>query len=186
MHKSETSVDRQHRTRAELDAELDRVRQSPAAIGRLEIIVCRPDVGARTLPETATLDPVRGLDGDNWSARSSPDVRRQITLMNARAADLVSGGRQHAPLAGDQLFVDFDLSVANVPAGTRLAIGDAILEITPPPHRGCHTFTARFGADATAWVNSPAGVELNLRGVNARVVRAGTVRVGDTVTKHPI
>jgi MOSC domain-containing protein YiiM len=175
------------RTRAELEAGLEDVRQSPQSEGRLAVIVRRPAVGARETPDEGMLDLAAGLVGDNWSTRGgrshTADVRRQLTLMNVRAVALVAGDRTRWPLAGDQLLVDFDLSAAHVPPGTRLHIGDAVVEITEPPHRGCHKFTARFGAEATAFVNSPAGIRLNLRGVNARVVVGGGLRVGDPVTR---
>jgi len=177
-------------TLAELETRLTYIRQSPSESGRLELIVSRPRTGAREVQEEGALDSVHGLLGDNWSTRGSSrmpkrasDPRRQITIMNVRAIEVVGGGRDQWPLAGDQLFVDFDLSESNAPAGTQIQIGTAIVEVTEPPHRGCYKFTARFGADATAFVNSKAGVLLNLRGINARVVRNGTLRVGDPVTK---
>ena len=103
--------------------------------------------------------------------------------MSSRAAALVAGDRERWPLAGDQLYVDLDLSDENLPPGTRLALGSAVLEVTDEPHTGCKKFTARFGLDAMVFVNSPVGRALNLRGINARVVESGTVRVGDAVTK---
>jgi hypothetical protein len=175
------------RTLAELEAGLEDVRGAPQKDGRLALIVRRPAVGAREAVDEGILDPKKGLVGDNWSLRRrllrAVDVRRQLTLMNVRAVALVAGDRARWPLAGDQLLVDFDLSGAHVPPGTRLHIGTAVVEITEPPHRGCQKFTARFGPDATAFVNSPAGIELNLRGVNAKVVHGGVVRVGDLVTR---
>ena len=179
-----------HRTRAELEAGVDHVRESPGDTGRLELLVRRPAIGAREVLSGGTLDVVHGLMGDNWSVRGSSsapdgssDHRRQITLMNARVAELVAGGTDRWVLAGDQLFIDFDLSASHLPPGTRIQIGGAVIEVTQPPHRGCHKFTARFGADATAFVNSPVGVALNLRGINAKIVRGGAVRIGDSVTK---
>jgi hypothetical protein len=179
-----------HRTLADLEACLDHVRQSPRDMGRLELLVCRPDVGGRAVLNEGRLDRVHGFVGDNWSARGSSikpdrssDTSKQITIMNARVIAVLAGGKDRWPLAGDQLFVDFDLSASSIPPGTRILIGSAVLEVTPPPHRGCHKFTARFGPDATAFVNSKAGIELNLRGINARVVQDGAIRVGDPVRK---
>jgi MOSC domain-containing protein YiiM len=105
--------------------------------------------------------------------------------MNARAASLVAIEPERRPLAGDQLYVDFDLSLSNLPPRSRLGIGSAVIEITATPHTGCAKFVARFGADAQRWVNSPQGRELRLRGANARVVQPGTVCVGDMVRKLP-
>jgi hypothetical protein len=175
-----------------LSAGLDHVRQSPGDRGRVAMIVRRPAADAREVLEEGHLDLVHGLSGDNWLARGSsltPDgaahPEAQLTLMNVRVADLVAGGPERRVLAGDQLFVDLDLSVANLPAGTRLALGAAVLEVTPKPHLGCAKFSARFGVDALKLVNAPIGRELRLRGLNARVVVPGTVRPGDEIRKLP-
>jgi hypothetical protein len=179
-----------HATLAELEAALDGIRQSPSGDGVLELIVRRPGVGEREVLEAADLDPAHGLVGDSWSRRrsrhtadGSPDPDTQLNLMNARVVALLARVKERWPLAGDQLFVDFDLSVANVPPGTRLAIGSAVIEVSAKPHTGCGKFIERFGVDATKFVNSPLGRELQLRGINARIVEAGTVRVGDRVRR---
>jgi len=160
------------------------VRDSPPDEGTVELIVRRPAEGERGVLAEATLDEEQGLVGDGWHARGSPHPDRQLTLMNARAAALVAGSRERWPLAGDQLYVDLDLGVANLPAGTRLAVGSALIEVTAEPHRGCGKFSRRFGVDAMRWVNSAVGRELNLRGINARIVRPGTVRPGDSIRKR--
>jgi hypothetical protein len=179
-----------HRTTEELLAAVDEVRGSPDDHGVLELIVRRPEVGAREVLEAGELDPVVGLVGDIWRTRGSSRTEdgaahpgMQVTLMNVRAADLVAVDPERRPLAGDQLYVDLDLGPANVPPGTRLTLGAALLEITAEPHRGCAKFAERFGRDAVRFVNSPVGRELNLRGVNARVVQGGSIRVGDAVRK---
>lgn len=178
------------RTRDELESGLDDVRAAPADVGRIDLIVRRPDVERREVIEEAVLDLEVGLVGDNWKprgSRSSPDGRAkpaaQLTLMNARSARLICGGRDAWPIAGDQFYVDFDLSVAACPAGTRLMIGTAVIEVTDLPHTGCAKFARRFGEDALRVVNSPEGRALNLRGVNARIVEPGVVRQGDTVRR---
>jgi MOSC domain len=171
----------QHLSLADLNASLDDIRRSPADRGRVRLVVARLGEGEREVLEAGVLDPQEGLIGDRWDARGGrPDL--QLTLMNARVADLVAGSRERWPLAGDQLFVDLHLGA---PPGTRLAVGTAVVEITDQPHRGCGKFSARFGVDALKFVNSPAGRELNLRGVNARVVAGGEVRPGDAVAKLP-
>ena len=179
-----------HADLAALESGLDTVRDAPKDAGRVELIVRRPAVEARDLVDEAKLDETEGLIGDNWRPRGnsrtpdgSADPKAQVTLMNARSAALVAGPIERWPLAGDQLFVDFDLSIQNLPAGTQVAIGDAILEVTDKPHTGCAKFSARFGKDALKFVNSAAGRELNLRGINTRVVRGGTIRVGDAISK---
>lgn len=172
-----------HTTTDELHAGLDLVRSSPADRGTLELIVRRPAEDLREVLDQAELDLEVGLVGDRWHLGSSPTNDSQLTLMNARLAQLVARSRERWPLAGDQLYVDLDLSVENLPAGTRLAVGGAVVELTEIPHTGCAKFSARFGTDALKFVNKGPGRELRLRGANARVVTPGTVRVGDEVTK---
>jgi len=175
---------------AELEAGLEQVQRSPANGGVLEMIVRRPSTGVREELGEAELDPAAGLVGDTWAQRGSrrtadgsahPDM--QINVMNARVAALVAQHRSRWALAGDQLFVDLDLSEANLPAGTRLAIGSAVIEITAEPHTGCGKFAERFGADATAFVNAAEHRGLHLRGINARVIQRGTIRTGDRIEK---
>ena len=154
------------------------------------LIVRRPDVDTRESVEAAELDPQEGLVGDNWKergSRRSPDgsanFEAQITVMNSRAIQLLAQDEERWSLAGDQLYIDMDLSDENLPPGTRLAVGTAVLEVSSVPHTGCGKFAARYGADATKFVNSPEGKRLHLRGINTRIAQAGTVRVGDAVRK---
>lgn len=177
----------------QLAAGLAAIRGAPAETGTVEMIVRRPAENEREVVEEGRLTADEGLVGDYWRARageSSPirdeDLDRQLTVMGSRVIDLLAGGDRAAwPLAGDQLYVDLDLGVANLPAGTRLTIGDAIIEVTEPAHTGCAKFSARFGSDALRLVNSPDGRALRLRGLHARVVRPGRVRRGDTVRRLP-
>jgi MOSC domain-containing protein YiiM len=178
-------------TKDEFEAALDTLRGSPADNGVVELIVRRPAVDERELLDRAELSVDAGLVGDTWRDRGSrhtPDgsaeADRQITIMNARAIALFAGeDRARWAEAGDQLFVDIDLSDANLPAGTRVQLGTAIIEVTTAPHNGCAKFAARFGHDAARFVNSPPGKELHLRGINARVVQGGTVARGDAAVK---
>ncbi len=180
-----------HLTREELDAGLDEIRRSPRDGGVLQMIVRRPQIEAREMLQEGALDPIEGLVGDTWRVRASnrtpdksahPDM--QLNIMNARVIALVAGEKARWALAGDQLFIDLDLSAKNLPAGTQLTLGSAVIEITAQPHTGCQKFVTRFGLDAMTWVNSPIGKELHLRGVNAKVVRPGTIRLGDVATKR--
>lgn len=171
----------------ELEAGLPEVLRAPQREGTVELIACRPEEGERRVLEQAQLDLELGLVGDMWHRRPSKrtgavNPKAQITLMNARATDLVAGGdRERWALAGDQLYVDLDLSEANLPAGTRLAVGDAVLELTDEPHTGCDKFRARFGSAAVKFVNGGTYRHLRLRGANARVVEPGVVRRGDSI-----
>lgn len=173
----------EHATAEELAAGLDHVRSSPADRGTLELIVRRPAENEREVLEEGELDTVIGLVGDRWHLGSSPTNDAQLTLINARVAQLVARSRDRWQLAGDQLYVDLDLSVENLPVGTRLAVGTAVIEVSEAPHTGCAKFTARFGSDAVKLVNKSPGRELRLRGMNARVVESGTIRPGDPIEK---
>ena len=179
-----------HLTMSELEAGLDSIRQSPRDAGVLDLIVRRPAVGEREVLSEAELSCSVGLVGDGWPHRpsrrtpdGSPHPDMQLNIMNSRAAALMAVDPERWSLAGDQLYVDLDLSCANLPAGTGLAIGSAIIEVTGQPHTGCGKFQSRFGTDATKFVNSPVGRELNLRGINARVVQPGVIQAGDIVKK---
>jgi len=183
----------QHLSRESLAAGLEQIRDAPQDSGRLALIVRRPAVGERELPADAMLDQVTGLAGDNWLARGSTstpdgsaDRQRQVTVMNVRVAELVAGGTDRMPLAGDQLYIDLDLSVENLPPGSLLAVGQAVLQVSQAPHLGCAKFVERFGAEAMRFVNSRVGRQLRLRGMNACVLVPGTVRLGDLAVKAPV
>ena len=179
------------RTHAELEAALSHLRESPSDDGLIEMIVRRPAVGAREVLQEAMLDTTVGLVGDTWDRRGSartkdgsPHPELQITVMNSRLVDLVAGSRDRWSLAGDQFYVDFDLSAINVPPGTRLKIGDAVVEVSAIPHTGCGKFVSRFGLDAMKFVNSAVGRQLNLRGIHGFVVKPGLVRNGDRISRE--
>jgi hypothetical protein len=175
---------------AELEAALDHLRQAPKDDGVVQLIVRRPKVDEREVIKEAELDPAGGLIGDSWSVRGSsrtpdgsPHPEMQINVMNARVTALVAQELERWPLAGDQLYIDMDLSKENLPAGSRIMVGSAVLEVSPLPHTGCHKFVSRFGLDAMKFVNSAVGKELCLRGINAKVVQGGVVKVGHLAKK---
>ena len=179
-----------HRTTAEIEQALPEIRRSPTTDGRLALIVCRPAVDERELLDEGELSLEHGLVGDTWQDRPSrrspdggPHPDMQLNVINARISHfLAHDDEARAALAGDQLHVDLDLSGENLPPGTRLHIGDAaVIEITDQPHTGCHKFSGRFGPEALRFVNSPVGRELNLRGVNAKVVAPGPIRRDDPI-----
>jgi hypothetical protein len=179
-----------HLTLAELEEGLAQVHDSPKEHGVVQLIVRRPAIDRRETIDEGVLDVTTGLAGDSWISRrssrtpdGSPHPAMQINIMNARVANLVARERTRWPLAGDQLYVDLDLSADNLPPGSRLAAGTAILEVSAEPHTGCDKFVERFGLDAVKFVNSATGRRLNLRGINARVIQSGVVRTGDVITK---
>lgn len=173
-----------------LNAGLPEIRQAPEDEGTLEMIVVRPAAGERIVLEEGQLTLRDGLAGDNWRQRMvgraedvEPETDNQVTLMNVRVVRLLDSDRTRWPLAGDQLYVDLSLSEENLPPGQRLRVGEAILEVSALPHTGCKAFAERFGVDAMRFVNSEEGKALHLRGINARVIQAGAIRVGDQVLK---
>lgn len=179
-----------HLTIGELEAGLDHIRQSPADSGSLLMIVRRPDVGQRDVMAEGRLDVDAGLVGGGWKDRGSsrtpdggPNPDAQVTIMNSRALGLMAQSEERWRLSGDQLLIDIDMSTENLPPGTRLSIGSAVIETSEAPHTGCLKFADRFGNDALRFVSTPAAMRMRLRGVNTRVVRSGAIRAGDIVTK---
>jgi MOSC domain-containing protein YiiM len=174
----------------DLNAAIDLIRAAPKAAGTIELIARRPAFGTREVIEHARFSLELGLVGDGWHRRPNiktgggPDLNQQITLMGSRAIAAIVPERDGWAGAGDQLFVDLDLSEANCPPGTLLEVGTALLRVSGHPHRGCAKFTKRFGSDVTKWVNSDVGRALNLRGVNAQVITAGEARPGDPIKKR--
>ena len=172
-----------HLSADKLEQGVDHILASPSDVGTLKLIVIRPDVDQRETPAEGRLDTEQGLVGDNWSNRANTNPDMQLNIMNARVIGLVAQTLERWPLAGDQLYLDMDLSDDNLPPGTQLALGDAIIEVTEPPHTGCKKFAARFGVDAMMFVNSGRGKKLNFRGINAKVVQSGDIEVGDVARK---
>ena len=179
-----------HLTLAELNAGLPGILASPADNGTLRAIVIRPEKKERADLDTCEISLALGTHGDHWArgcwkstedGQPHPDV--QICLMNARCIGLIAQERANWPPAGDNLFIDMDLTPANTPPGTRLAIGSALIEITDTPHNGCASFIERYGRDACIFVNTGEGNKLRLRGIYARVVQDGRVSTGDQVVK---
>lgn len=174
----------------ELQQGMGPILQSPADDGLLSAIVVRPEKNERASLPQCELSPELGVHGDNWARGcwlslpdGSPHPDVQVAMMNVRVIALISPEQERWPLAGDNLFVDLDLSSENLPVGQELAIGTAVLQITAEPHNGCHKFADRFGPDAVKFVNSELGKKLHLRGIYAKIVRAGAVKVGDLIRK---
>jgi MOSC domain-containing protein YiiM len=178
-----------HRPLADIERIANEMGSSPTDNGVVEMIVCRPAIDERRVLEEGVLDTTHGLRGDSWETRLTsalggrPDPLRQITVMNSRVLASIAGHRDRWQLAGDQLIVDLDLSIDSLPPGTRLQIGNAVAEVTEPPHTGCAKFAGRYGADALAWANGHAGRQQRRRGMHVRVLKSGTVRPGDAIRK---
>jgi MOSC domain-containing protein len=180
------------RTFDEFEAMIDGIRDAPSELGVVVLLVRRPAVDEREVVNEARLDVAEGLVGDGWRRRGSSstpdrsaDPRAQLTVMNARAAAAVAGDISRWPLAGDQIYADFDIGVEHLPPGTWLTVGGAEIEVSETPHTGCAKFSGRFGKDALRFVSTPEGRELRLRGMNARITKSGTVRVGDPISVRP-
>jgi MOSC domain-containing protein YiiM len=181
----------EHLSKEQLDAGLDHIKEAPFAAGTVELVVSRPNTDERDVLDVGDFVIGEGLVGDNYVARGNSKTsdgaahpEAQVTIMNSRVIDVITSGTKDMwKMAGDQLLVDYDLSGQNLPAGTQLQIGSAVLEVSAKPHTGCNKFAARFGQPAALWVNSPAGKELNLRGINTMVISGGTVRTGDSISK---
>ena len=179
-----------HATLEELEAGLDHIRESPADGGPVHMIVRRPEVDAREVIAEGELDVAVGLVGDSWKDRGStvtptggPNIAAQTTIINSRLLALLAQSEERWPLAGDQLVIDIDMSEENLPAGARLSIGSAVIEISKEPHTGCRKFAERFGQDGLRFISTPMGRQMRMRGINTRVVQSGTIRVGDVATK---
>lgn len=179
-----------HASKDRLEKGWSDILSSPKDQGTLEMIVIRPVPEERKILEEGTLDLTDGLVGDCWKIKTSssrsdggPNPDKQVTVMNTRAIQLIAGDRNRWPLAGDQLYVDLDLSEKNLQPGDQVRIGEAILEVSEAPHTGCKKFVQRYGLEAMKFVNSPEGRKYNLRGINARVIRGGAIKTGDLVVK---
>lgn len=163
--------------------ELERLWQTgarpPRGVGTVRLITLRVGGRQHELPLSAMLTVEGGVAGDKWGEEVSPDPDGQVTLMNARVAELIAGDRVPRPLPGDNFLVDLALDEEALPVGARVRLGQAVIQVTAKPHSGCKTFRERFGAEALRWVNVRANRPLRLRGVMCRVVVAGSVAVGD-------
>ena len=179
-----------HLNMNELEAGINYILQTLDDKGPVCMIVSRPEIEIRKILNSASLDTIEGLIGDNWKHRGSSDTpnksanpETQITIMNCRVIDLIAQSRERWKLAGDQLFIDMDISRNNLPPGSQIKMGSTVLEVSAKPHTGCKKFSDRFGLDALKFVSTPRGRELCLRGINARVLKTGVVKIGDIVTK---
>ena len=181
----------QFRSLNQLEAGVDHVLKAPRNGGKLKMIVRRPAEDQREVIPSGMLDEKTGLIGDNWLERgcgltedgsAHPDM--QLNIMSSRAIALIAGDEEYWPLAGDQLYIDMDLSEVNMPAGTQLSIGSCVIEVTAEPHTGCKKFAQRYGEEALKFVNSPLGKQLHLRGINAKVIQSGLITVGDEILKQ--
>lgn len=173
-----------------IEAGMDHVRAAPADHGRLARIVARPATDERVVLAAGELSRAEGLVGDDWIRRPSrrsddggPHPDMQLNVTSIRFLELIAPDDADQVLAGDQLHVDLDLSEEGLPAGTRLQVGGAVIEITDQPHTGCAKYRRRFGEDALRFVNSPTGRALNLRGRNARVVEPGPIQTDDPIVR---
>ena len=174
-----------HRRFTELESGFAALPEAPRHTGRVALIVRRPEPNRRETPQRVRLSTETGVEGDGWSHRPPRDVEAQITLLRRDVAELIAP-EQPLPLFGDNLLVDFDLSTGHLPAGSRLGVGGALVEVTPLPHNGCRKFADRFGRDALRFVQAKPTCSENLRGIHVRVLEDGDVEVGDPIRVVPV
>ena len=170
-----------YRTLAHLEERLNALPGAPQESGRVALIVVRGEHGRREQPERIRLEVDAGVPGDAWGRQREPHVEKAIAVMQIDVAELIANGQPLA-LFGDNLFLSVDLSTENLPPGSRLRVGGALLQVTPMPHNGCHKFQARFGPDALRFVSKAELRHRNLRGVYLRTVESGEITPGDPVS----
>ena len=182
-----------HLNMYQLESGLNHILNAPKDNGIVQMIVCRPKIEVREILKVAKLDKEFGLVGDNWNDRgssstpdNSSDIEAQLTIMNSRVISLITPSSDQWQFAGDQLYIDMDLSRNNLFPGSQIKIGSAVVEVSKKPHTGCEKFSNRFGLDALKFVSTPLGRELALRGINTRIVQSGIVQTGDVVKKHNV
>jgi hypothetical protein len=174
------------RTFEELESAWASLPPAPRAAGSVRALCVRREPGVHDSPDAVQVGVQDGVAGDRWSfgwQARDPERTAQVTLMNAAVAELVAAGRHPLHEAGDNIVVDFDISAEHLPVGSRIRVGEAVLEVSEVPHTGCSKFAARFGQDALRWVNWRHWRARRLRGMNCRVVSGGTVRVGDVIER---
>jgi hypothetical protein len=170
-----------HRPLAELTAGLSALLAASTETGRLRLIVSRRADGTRETWERVELSPETGVPGDRWGRRPRRDPETQLTVIRWDVATLIASG-QPLTMFGDNLFVDLDISATNLPVGTRLRLGKALVVVSPRPHEGCLKFKRRFGQDALVFVSAKPTRPQNLRGVHWTILEPGPAAVGDLIT----
>ena len=174
------------RTFDELETLWNAVPPAPRDRGSVRLLVVRRGPGVHDTPASVAVSVAGGVEGDRWAhgwRERDPERSAQVTLMNASVTELVAAGRQPLHEAGDNVLVDFDISAEHLPPGSRLRLGEVVLEVSEAPHTGCSKFAGRFGQDALRWANWRHWRERRLRGMNCRVVTGGTLHVGDEVER---
>lgn len=168
------------RTLEELELWLKDLPRDRTDKGRVAFLMTRGEGGRRETLLHAGLTPEAGVPGDSWARDAERQPDAQIAVMEQDVADMIANGQPLA-LFGDCLILDLNLAAANLPIGSRLRVGGAVLQVTPKPHNGCRKFRARFGDAALRFVSTGRLRHNNLRGIYLRVVESGEVRVGDNV-----
>lgn len=179
-----------HPTRAECDAALTHILDAPKVSAPIDMLCFRPDYGVRSFPDRIQVSVARGIEGERWLRDpwlklpdGRPDPRIQISVLPKRVADLCWRNRDVSPHPGDTLIADLDMTSANMPVGTRLQVGSAVIEVSDVFNNGCAKWYAQYGADSVKWINHRPHRPLRLRGILCRVVVDGEIRKSDLIEK---
>jgi hypothetical protein len=177
-------------TAKELAAALPAILAAPRDAGVTRLLCSRPKPNHRTFPQTLTFTRASGVAGDFESSRpwltlpdGSPDPRNQVSIMSWQVLDLVWRDRDRVAHPGDNIAVDMNLTAHNLPVGTLLAAGTAILRVSDEPNDGCVKWKVRSGRAAYDWSTRDDHLPLRLRGVYCSVEQDGEMHLGDTLRR---
>lgn len=177
-------------TMAELMAALPDVLAAPKDDAPILQLCFRPGYNQRRFPEALELTRARGIPGERFETApwarlpdGTGDPRIQVSILPRRVLDLVWRDRDGTPHPGDTVIADLDTTEANLPVGTLLQAGTALLRVSDLFNDGCVKWKVRYGRDAKDWIVQPGHEPLRLRGVLCAVERDGVMRVGDRLRK---